>query len=56
MTAIEESLERIAAKQAEIDALEAEPEVEVEVEEGYTEDDEQGNGDAPPDLSPGGPV
>lgn len=31
-------------------------EVEVEVEEGYTEDDEQGNGDAPPDLSPGGPV
>lgn len=28
----------------------------VEVEEGYTEDDEQGNGDAPPVLSPGGPV
>lgn len=30
--------------------------VEIKVEEGYTEDDEQGNGDAPPVLSPGGPV
>ncbi len=39
VAAIEESLERIAAKQAELDALEAEPEVEVEVEETPAEPD-----------------